>query len=1140
MSYPTGVLAKIIGQKLKKNFMGLCVVAPTLVAAVPAGAQLSVEPQDADQHVIVIMKSQHEAAPKGSNARAVRASVIAAEQAPLMDELQQVHAANIKSYKLVNALAATVSKGEVERLKANPAVAKVIPDFIIQRPKRPAMDTLRSSQSAESVKQNGGTLTPNVIPGACGAKGAVLLQPEGLALTNTDSDIANAPTARSLGIDGTGVKVAWIADGVDPDNINFIRPDHKSVFDPSIGGDYKDFSGDGPNALTGGDEAFLDSNTIAGQGIHVYDVSHYTFQPDPSACKIRIEGVAPGAAEVGLRAFGTFEISTLSIFLEAIDYAVEVDAVDVLNESYGSNDFPDVTAVDVQKLFDEAAVAAGVVVTVCSFDAGASNTITSPATDPLLIGVGASTQFQFYAQTNLDAARYFATTGWLSNNISNLSSGGFDEAGGTISLVAPGDLSWASCEASRDFADCTDYAGKFIDFESAGGTSESSPWTAGTAALVIQAYRLTHGGASPTPALVKQILLSTATDLEAPAVEQGAGLVNAYRAVLLAESIATADGTPTPIGDTLVLSTNQLNAVGKPNTPNHWRVTITNTGAFTQVVDLSGRTLGPAQKVRTGSVTLNDATSPKLISWGGVPENWATFSFSVPAGIDRLNASMAYPQKNPNGDDVHLVLIDPEGRYAASSLPQGIANFANVDVVSPIPGVWTGAIFGAVKSVGGVNATIPWQVETETYVPFGSATPNSVKLAPGQSQSFAFSANTPLSPGDLDGSIVLTSGLGFNQTTTIPVTLRSQVVVGSGGGSFSGVLTGGNGRPPNEGQVQYYQFNVPKGVTNIAANLSLTNEATLGGVGLYLVSPDGDTLGYAENSGLYATAYTLNPAPGLWTLIVEFAGPDIGNEVAQPYSGNIIFNHITATTTGLPEGPSHHLAAGTPVNYTVSVTNNGVSPQLFFIDPRLEGVTDLVLPTELGTSGTVALPVTSEPYWLVPTETSSISLLQTSSLPAMFDFSPFPGDPLLASANFGPGPLCSTTAAASYSPPGNSVTAGFWAAEPTECGPYPARAPSGSATISMTATGKPFDAAVTSTTGDFWLFSIDPTYALFNPLFLNPGDKGTITVTFTPSGTSGTVVSGALYLGALVPSVSPYGIESADELAAFPYVYSIK
>ena len=87
-----------------------------------------------------------------------------------------------------------------------------------------------------------------------------MLEPEALQVTNTAFSDTSTPQAQSI-VDGTGIKVAFIADGLDINNPDFIRANGQHVFV-----DYQDFSGDGLSAPTGAAEAFGDASAIAAQG----------------------------------------------------------------------------------------------------------------------------------------------------------------------------------------------------------------------------------------------------------------------------------------------------------------------------------------------------------------------------------------------------------------------------------------------------------------------------------------------------------------------------------------------------------------------------------------------------------------------------------------------------------------------------------------------------------------------------------------------------------------------------------------------------------------------------------------------------------------------------------------------------------
>jgi len=1103
---------------------------PALAAPAPAqpGAQAPLTmadvarlSADATQRSIVILRDQHPELPARGATAASRARSLDGEQAPLRSELALVHAKDVRAFHLVNAISATMSRAESDRLRGNPAVQAVVPDLAIQRP-APA------EEPAAAVPAPAAAPSAAELQQLCPPDPAVpLLEPEALQLMNVEFQPGSGiPAAHDLA-DGSGVKVAFIADGVDTANPDFQRGG------ASIFADYQDLTGEGVNAVTAGGEAFGDAASIAAQGNQVYDLSRFVnaAHPLPAGCNIRIEGVAPGASLVGLKVFGNATSTFASHFIQAIDWAVDVDHVDVINESFGTNIYPDAGS-DPVSLADAAAVQAGVTVLASSGDAGLTSTIGRPSHAAGVISVGGTTQLRLYRQTSAFGSQLSAG-GWVSDNISSLSSGGFTQFGPqTVDLVAPGDLGWAQCDAnSAIYRSCGPVAAPRV-IQQFGGTSESSPLAAGTAALVIQAYERTHGGVRPSPDLVRQVLVGSATDLHVPADQQGAGLVNALKAVRTAMSIQDANGAPAAQGDGLLVNPTRLTATAAPGSTQTFHVTVTNTGA-------TARTVRPAPQMLdstpladdSGALDLPLATAPTFIDGGGTPSAYVLHQFTVPEGTQRLDGDIAWDGKDQRNSRARETLFDPFGRLAAYSLPQGPGGFGHVDVHDPAPGTWTAVIWSQ-KAGTGYTGTVQFSFASRRFVPAGQVSPASRRLAPGASGSFTVRLPVPANAGDVSARLAI--GAGAADDGSIPITVRSLVGLGAAGGAFAGTLTGGNGRPVFGAQTLDFQFDVPAGRPSLDLSLQLRDpDYNLTGV---LIDPAGEPVN-EESTGLVNAGvttfgaamqfFTRAPRAGRWTLVLALNAPLSGAQVREPFTGRIGFGSIPVAAQGVPASAATTLAAGQPVTATIQVQNTGTKRKDFFVDARLAGRTPIGLAG--ATPMTVTLPMLAgqaAPAVLVPTDTDQLTIVAAATAPVMMHVAHVLNGPQAEGLTIG------DVSIAMHGAP--EVASGPWTAFPTEVGPF-GGGPAPAVPVSVTAVAdtSPFDAAAAASTGDLWRRAVDPS-AAYAPLTLAPGETGTITVTFTPSGLAGTVVTGALELDTFDPLTS-----MGDQVVSIPYAYTV-
>ena len=193
---------------------------------------------------------------------------------------------------------------------------------------------------------------------------------------------------------------------------------------------------------------------------------------------------------------------------------------------------------------------------------------------------------------------------------------------------------------------------------------------------MIQAYRDAHGGTTPTPAQVKEILTSTATDIGADADQQGAGLLNIHAAVEAARQMPGSTATTHGNSPELVNNPTQLDVQGPGGSTVHQSVTLYNASSNTERVTGTYRALG-GETSFGGPVTENvSAPAPSA----PIPAQGATaaapIKFTVPRGVSVLDADMRWPDPTNSDDNIlSFILTDPAGRLAQYSYDYGAANF---------------------------------------------------------------------------------------------------------------------------------------------------------------------------------------------------------------------------------------------------------------------------------------------------------------------------------------------------------------------------------------------------------------------------------------------------------------------------------
>jgi hypothetical protein len=926
------------------------VTRPSLSTLSPG--QVKARSSGKQEAMVVVLADQFTNLPANRAHRYAREATAASMQAPLVAQLKQVRATRITPLWLINAVAARMPAAEARALSHTRGVKEVVPDGTI---------IIGQGSSYRTKTVAASRVRKPAIP-ATAADGQQLCN------TNPSNPLVEPEALTSIHATSLATGRGVIVGNVDADtlagNLNMVRPNGQHVI----------IDAPNPNENVYSDEFNGDVSTIAAQGTVIYTyASQLPFSKFPAKCSFRIVGDAPGASILTTGAFTDTNslgqiVAPESQVIAGLQQAVN-EGVNVVSESYGYGALPGAND-DLIIPSNQAMWQAGVVVVESAGDSGSSGTVEEPAANPETIDAAGTNDLRLLAQ----ADGY--TKGWLDDNMTTLSSGGTTPQNDVVDLAAPGYLALAVAGIHQQPAPA-------LPTEAFGGTSQSAPFISGAAADVIQAYRDTHGGASPTPDQVKEILTSTATDIGAESDQQGAGLLNIHAAVEAARQMPGTTETQSSTPE-LVDNPTQLGVQGAGGSTVHTAVTLYNASSSAEKVTGTYRALG--SETSFGAPVTEHVSAPS----GPIPTQGATAAapihFTVPKGVSVLDADMRWPDPtNSNENILAFILTDPAGRLAQQSYDYGAAEYVpcpgggcspdiqHTTVEHPMAGTWTVQILwangrGHVQSPpdtpGPYRGSVIFQASGQNFTTRPASAPVTI-----QRDSWAtvpLSIALPSAPGDAPESVQFTGANGLE--SSVPIARRT--LIPSAGGSFGATLTSSVSR--GAGQIKTFYVNVPQGEKDLDVSFNAPDHQVDDPVYYYLFSPADltstlptsfmfpvtavDATPTSGNPTGHASLIAPDPQPGMWEIDVMQGSTTSGREFSQTVTGTLAYNQLKPVTeTGLPMSTT--VDSGSSVPIKVRVTNSTNHVGYFALEPSAKDISggNTVTPKKLapGTTGTL-------------------------------------------------------------------------------------------------------------------------------------------------------------------------------------------